>query len=170
MFITYNPDLRCFHLDNGHVSYIIRLAAGRYPLHLYWGRSVRRIGDDLLSRLCPYGDDNFSLHETPLDLLPQECPTFGGGDLREGMLHALHADGTSALDLRYVSHEILCGKRPLAGLPNLYAPAGAGRSGHLDRPRRIQRANQPVHGAAFAERDGGKRRGVRLRAVLQRQL
>lgn len=118
MPITFDESTRCFHLQNDRISYIIRLAAGRYPLHLYWGRRLRAVSDDLLSRLCAYTDEDFSLHETPLDLLPQECPTFGCGDMREGMLHVLHADGTHALDLQYVSHEIIDGKPALPGLPS----------------------------------------------------
>ena len=116
--ITYDVQTRCFHLSNDRVSYILRLGAGAYPLHLYWGRRVRAVRDDLLSRLTPYTDETFSLHETPLDLLPQECPVMGGADLREGMLAVRHADGTDALDLRYERHEILEGKPQLAGLPS----------------------------------------------------
>ena len=116
--ITYDVQTRCFHLSNDRVSYILRLGAGAYPLHLYWGRRVRAVRDDLLSRLTPYTDETFSLHETPLDLLPQECPVMGGADLREGMLAVRHADGTDALDLRYERHEILAGKPQLAGLPS----------------------------------------------------
>ena len=111
-------DGRCFHLYNDRISYIIRLAAGRYPLHLYWGRRVRRVGDDLLSRLSMYTDETFSLHEMPLDHLPQECPVFGMGDMREGMLHVLHADGAHALDLRYVRHSVMDGKPEIAGMPS----------------------------------------------------
>ena len=116
--IIYDAQTRCFHLSNDRVSYILRLGAGAYPLHLYWGRRVRAVRDDLLSRLTPYTDETFSLHETPLDLLPQECPVMGGADLREGMLAVRHADGTDALDLRYERHEILEGKPQLAGLPS----------------------------------------------------
>ena len=115
--IIFDAQTRCFHLANDRVSYIIRLAAGAYPLHLYWGRRVRAVRDDLLSRLTPYTDETFSLHETPLDLLPQECPAMGGADLREGMLAVRHADGTDALDLRYEGHEITEGKPQLEGLP-----------------------------------------------------
>ena len=117
MPIIFEESTRCFHLSNDRISYILRLAAGAYPLHLYWGRRVRTVSDDLLSRLCPYTDESFSLHETPLDLLPQECPVMGGGDLREGMLAVRHGDGTAALDLRYAGHTILDGKPALPGLP-----------------------------------------------------
>ena len=111
-------DGRRFHLHNDRVSYMIYLAAGRYPLHLYWGRRVRRIGDDLLSRLSGYTDETFSLHEIPLDRLPQECPVFGMGDLRMGLLHVQQADGAHALDLQYAGHRVVDGKPELEGMPS----------------------------------------------------
>ena len=98
MAITYDAQLRCFHLCNDRISYIIRLAGGRYPLHVYWGRCVRRVSDGLLARFTPmYTDEDFSLHGTPLDVLPQECPVCGAGDLREGMLDVRLAGAVVAL-------------------------------------------------------------------------
>ena len=117
MPITFEKGTGTFHLYNDHISYVIRLAAGSYPLHVYWGRRVHAVSEDVLARLTPYTYATFSLHETPLDRLPQECPVFGGADLREGMLHIRHADGTSALDLRYAGHRISQGKPKLEGLP-----------------------------------------------------
>ena len=118
MPIVFCEKTNVFHLFNDRVSYIIRLAAGKYPLHVYWGKRVGVIRDDVLSRLTNYTDDTFSLHELPLDVLPQECPTFGTGDLRPGMLHVRHADGTHALDLQVVSHRIQTEKPTLSGLPS----------------------------------------------------
>ena len=121
MAIFYDAALKCFHLHNDRISYIFRLAGGRYPLHVYWGKRVRRVSDDLLTRLSPfslYRDENFSLHETPLDLLPQECPTYGAGDMREGMIDVRHADGTCALDLQYAFHHVESGKPAIPGMPS----------------------------------------------------
>lgn len=120
MFITYDEGLRCFHLCNGSMSYIFRLTAGKYPLHVYWGPRVRRVSDDLLTRLSPYNytDETFRLDETPLDVLPQECPVFGGGDMREGMLDVIHADGTRMLDLQYAGYRVEEGKPALPGMPS----------------------------------------------------
>ena len=119
MAITYDAQLRCFHLCNDRISYIFRLAGGRYPLHVYWGRRVRRVSDDLLARFTPmYTDESFSLHGTPLDVLPQECPVCGAGDLREGMLDVRLADGTCALDLQYAAHRTQSGKPALPGMPS----------------------------------------------------
>ncbi|MBQ7486796.1 MAG: hypothetical protein IJT77_04845, partial [Clostridia bacterium] len=110
-------DQNQFHLKMKHTSYLFELAAGLYPVHLYFGTNVRTIKDHPLTRLTPYSDDRFSLNDHPLDSLPLECPTFGVYDLRPGMLHILHEDGTHALNLEYESHEIIAGKPPIPGMP-----------------------------------------------------
>ncbi len=120
MSILFDASCQCFHLSSQGMSYIIQMAAGRYPLHLYWGASVRHISDDLVTRLSIYTHDNFSLHETPLDRMPQEAPVFGCGDLREGMLHVRHASGTAALDLVFQKYEIRTGTCPKGGLPRAH--------------------------------------------------
>ena len=122
MAIMYDQSTKCFHLSNERISYVIRMAADKYPLHMYWGRRVRRISDTMVSRRMqdgyPQSDEAFSLHETPHDHLPQECPTFGVSDMREGMIHIIHEDGTHALDLQYESHRVISGKPELCGLPS----------------------------------------------------
>ena len=116
MPITF--DGKSFHLKNAGMSYIIRLAAGKYPLHQYWGLPVRKVSDDLMNRMTGYTDENFSLNQAPLDALPQECPVLGSGDMREGILQVDNADGTHMLDLRYTGYEIIPGKPELPGLPS----------------------------------------------------
>ena len=116
--ITFDQEKGIFHLTNGAVSYLISLGAGMYPLHLYWGKHLRAVEDDPIRRLAGRDPADFSLHETPLDRLPQECPVFGMGDMREGMLHVRQADGTTALDLRFEGWRIQDGKPVLEGLPS----------------------------------------------------
>ena len=118
MPILYSPENQVFHLQNDRISYIIRLVAGKYPIHQYWGKKVRAIHADVMERCCNQQEEGFTLHELPLDTLPQECPVFGCGDMRQGMLEVRQADGSSALDLCYDSHEILKGKPALKGLPS----------------------------------------------------
>ena len=142
MPIQFDAKQGLFHLTNGRVSYLIRLAGGLYPLHLYWGRALRRVGDDLAERLVPGGGGHpFSLHETPLDRLPQECPTWGMGDMREGMIHVRQEDGTTAMDLRYTGHEILSGKLGLPGLPSARGEGAETLILHLEDPENHMKAD-----------------------------
>ncbi|MBQ4553297.1 MAG: hypothetical protein IJA59_10150, partial [Clostridia bacterium] len=117
MSILFDPGTKCFHLSNSRISYIFRLAGGKYPMHVHWGRRVRALNDELVSRRTIWTEETFSLNETSLDFLPMECPTFAG-DLREGMIHVIHENGTSALLLEYESHQIIDGKPSLGALPS----------------------------------------------------
>lgn len=117
MAILFDQNAKTFHLTNGRVSYIFRLAGGKYPMHVHWGRSVRAVSDELIARRTIWTEETFSLNETVMDFLPMECPTFAG-DLREGMVHVIHESGMSALLLEYESHQIISGKPELPGLPS----------------------------------------------------
>lgn len=116
MPILFDESKKCFHLSNSRISYIFSLAGGKYPVHVHWGRRVRQVRDEVISRRTKWTEQSFSLHETAMDFLPMECPTFGG-DLREGMIHVIHENGMHALLLEYESHEIISGKPELKGLP-----------------------------------------------------
>ena len=116
MSILFDQSRMCFHLSNSRVSYIFRLAGGKYPVHVYWGRRVRELRDEVIARRTIWTEETFCLHETVMDFLPMECPTFGG-DLREGMIHVFHENGMHALLLEYESHEIISGKPQLKDLP-----------------------------------------------------
>ena len=117
MAILFDQHTNCFHLSNSRVSYIFRLAGGKYPVHVHWGRRVRTLSDELIERRTIWTEETFSLNETAMDFLPMECPTFAG-DLREGMIHVIHENGMSALLLEYESHQIISGKPSLGALPS----------------------------------------------------
>ena len=116
MSILFDPNKKSFHLSNNRISYIFSLAGGKYPVHLHWGRKLRTVTDEIVTRRTIWTEQTFSLNETSMDFLPMECPTFGG-DLREGMIHVIHENGMHALLLEYESHEIISGKPELKGLP-----------------------------------------------------
>ena len=117
MSILFDQNTQVFHLSNDRVSYIFRLAGGKYPMHVHWGRRVRTLNDELIARRTIWTEETFSLNETSMDFLPMECPTFAG-DLREGMIHVIHENGMSALLLEYESHQVVSGKPELSGLPS----------------------------------------------------
>ena len=74
MSITYDQNQQVFHLSNDRISYIFRLAGGKYPVHVHWGRRVRRVTDRMIERRTIWTDETFSLNETAFDFLPMECP------------------------------------------------------------------------------------------------
>lgn len=107
-----------FHLRNDRISYVFLVMPENALAHIYFGRRLRRIDPDQVLRSAGSGDTyNFTVQQCGLDRLPQEYPSFGLGDQREGALRVENADGTSAVDLRFVSALIEEGKPALEGLP-----------------------------------------------------
>lgn len=109
---------RLIHLRNERVSYIIYLLEGGVPMHLYFGARVEAMNPATFLRKYELAaDGSFSLQGCALDHTPQEYPSFGLGEMREGALTVRRADGTRRADLRFVSAAIEDGKPGLPGLP-----------------------------------------------------
>lgn len=109
---------RLIHLRNERISYVMYLLEGGIPMHLYFGRRVERFNPaTVLRRNTVAEDGSFSVQNCALDHIPQEYPSFGLGEMREGALTVTRADGTRTCDLRFVSAAVEDGKPALAGLP-----------------------------------------------------
>ena len=114
--ITHHENL--WNLQGAGIGYQLALLPGGIAAHLYAGAPLQDVNiDNVLRRSGIPSAADFSVQECTLGRLPQEYPSFGLGDLREGALTAIAPDGTSAVDLRYVSAEVLPGKPALEGLP-----------------------------------------------------
>ncbi|KGE19297.1 alpha-galactosidase [Paenibacillus wynnii] len=111
MGITVQEDKGLFHLQSKGMSYIIQLING-YPVHVYWGKSLRNDGN--LDGMLNQGG------HTGLDRLPQEYPQYGSGDFRNPAYQARLDDGTRVTELRYSSYQVIAGKPSLEGLPSVY--------------------------------------------------
>ena len=107
-----------WHLRNDRVSYALAVLPGGIAAHLYFGPRLNGLNlANLLRHSYIPADDSFSVQECSLDRLPQEYPSFGLGDLREGALTVTGPDGTCAVDLRVVDAKVEDGKPTLEGLP-----------------------------------------------------
>ena len=116
MAIEWDGSARQLHLQNGQVSYVLRvledgsLGLLHFGAPLAAGRSYRHLGRSGFAGFSNRLDDPIAL----------DYPTAGGGDYRMPALVIQQADGTSVLALRYVSHRIVPGKAGIAGLPSTY--------------------------------------------------
>ena len=126
MAIQYNEDKRLFTLTTDHSMYQMKVGSYGYLLHLYYGRPIGRTdasyriqGYDRGFSGNPYDADNDRTFS--LDTLPREYPCFGNGDYRTEALKVRNSDGSTAADLRYVSHKIYQGKYKIPWLPAVYA-------------------------------------------------
>ncbi len=107
-----------YHLRNEWISYVLMEMPGGTLAHLYFGARLEGLNAaNLLRRANIPADGSFSVQECALDRLPQEYPSFGLGDMRDGALEVEGRDGSWAVDLRVEKVEIMDGKPALEGLP-----------------------------------------------------
>lgn len=106
------------HIRNAYVSYAIYLLEGGIPMHLYFGARVESVNPKAVLRHYDLPTDgHFSMQGCSLDHTPQEYPSFGLGEMREGAFTVRRHDGTRSADLRVVEVDWVDGKPALAGLP-----------------------------------------------------
>jgi len=114
-----------FHLKAGDASYVFSSFRG-FLVQLYCGPAVH--DDDLEYLLVKL----WHTSQTPLtgeapedwfscDIAPFEYPSNGCGDFRPSAISVRLANGTTATDLRYVSHEIVKGKPKIDTQPAVFA-------------------------------------------------
>lgn len=126
MAVLFDGKTNIIQLDTLHTSYQMKVDEYGVVLHTYYGKKVplcdMSYGIDYTDRgFCgnPYELERDKTYS--MDCLPQEMSGFGTGDYRSDSIRVKYADGTRAISLRYVSHEITDGKYSLPGLPALYA-------------------------------------------------
>jgi alpha-galactosidase len=108
MPITWSPDTRELHLDNGRISYLMRVHDNGTLGHLHFGAAVEPGRPH--AHLEPSGFAGFTNRIG--EPVPLEYPTTGSGDYRIPALTVELADGSTVLDLAYREHRILPGKPP----------------------------------------------------------
>ncbi len=121
--IAYNAEKRIFKLDTSDSSYIFGVGEGDILVHYYYGRQLGEDTVEYLTRRCympgveakpawnPGG--RFTMSSALL-----EFPGFGLGDYRPEAIRIKDAGGHVTTDIRYVSHTIYGGKKPIAGIPS----------------------------------------------------
>ena len=105
MAIQIDAEKKIFTLETDHTMYQMQADAYGVLRHLWYGAKT---GCDM-SYLQDYPDVGFSGN------------IYAAGNDRTYSLAAVHADGSSALDLRYYSHTVKPGKYGIEGLPAVYA-------------------------------------------------
>ena len=127
MSICIDNATRTFTLHTQNTTYQMRVDEYGYLLHLYYGTHSEGTMDYLPTYAdrsgcctCPH---DVATRTYSLDVLPQEFPFQGNGDLRSTLFVVRDGQGTFGCDLRYAHHEVRPGKYALAGLPAAYANA-----------------------------------------------
>ncbi|MBQ8162295.1 MAG: alpha-galactosidase, partial [Clostridia bacterium] len=121
--ILVTPQL--IHLRNDRISYCLGILEGGYVAHLYFGPRLAAFSPaSVLRRFGLREDMQFSPNNCALNHVPQEYPSFGLGDMKEGAFAVQRCDGTESCDLRFEGAEVLPGKPALPGLPASFAGEG----------------------------------------------
>ncbi|NCB91723.1 MAG: alpha-galactosidase [Clostridia bacterium] len=125
MAILFDEKKKLFTLSTRNTTYQMKVDMFGVLNHIYYGEKV---GQEDMSYLLDYRDSGFSgnlyeaenQREYSLDTRPQEYSTNGVGDYRINSVSVINPDGTDAVDMRYVSYEIVKGKYSIPGMPALY--------------------------------------------------
>lgn len=123
--ITFYPNTKTFKLDTSESSYIFKITGAGYLRHIWYGHFLREHELDRLT-VRDGRDSSVPGSSDPdpwfsADTAAMEYPTFGAGDFRISALEVKNPAGNSVTDMRYVSHEIYAGKRPIPGMPSTFA-------------------------------------------------
>ena len=128
MNIAFAENTSSFRIDTKQTTYIIGLADGTRPGHVYYGRKLPEGCPDtaLIAEALRLGE----MYETPatkpgekvnfLDSFPSEFPCGGIGDYRESAVELTDRNGFTACEFHYESYEISSDKPALPGLPQTF--------------------------------------------------
>ena len=108
MSISYIAKKKLFTIHTVHSTWQMKVGRYGHLLHVYYGKRTEDTDLSYLIRemdrgFCGYPYEARDDRGYSLDTLPQEYPCFGAGDYRTACLHVIHADGSQAAELRYVS-------------------------------------------------------------------
>lgn len=125
MSINVNEKERYFSIMTQNTEYQIKADVFGILKHMWYGEKTGRDMEYLLE----YPDVGFSgaIYDADndrtysLDTMPLEYPCGGVGDFRVPAVEVTHADGSTALDLRYKEYCVKDGKYDIPGLPAVHA-------------------------------------------------
>ena len=124
MSIYFEEKSRTFHLNNGMISYIIKVLRNDHLGQLYFGKAVDHRED--FDYLVEIVQRSMTIYAYPGDMkfaiehLKQEYPAYGSGDYRQPAVRVIQKNGSAVTDFIYESHRVIDGKPKLEGLPATY--------------------------------------------------
>ena len=126
-----------FYLETKASSYIFTVYDEKYLVHLHYGKRIGTVGQmERIVDLDPrpgfmadntayFGMDGSRAEQVVCaEVLPQEYPCYGHGDLRSPAFHAQYKDGNRITEFHYAGYRVFEGKKALKGLPATYAEPG----------------------------------------------
>ena len=104
------------------MSYCIKISKFNDLMHIYWGKRINfnDLEFQYIERTSPTVYEDTLNPDYSLEAIPLEYPFYGTSDLREPAMIAELSDGSSVIELRYISHKIYNKKPKIYGLPAIY--------------------------------------------------
>lgn len=118
-----------FILNTAHTTYAFGVMETGQLEHYYYGSRIDVADTKALKEKHAFAPGNTIAYDSEhseftLEEVCLEMSAYGKGDIREPMIEAVCADGSTTLDFVYEGFEVAKGKEPFATLPGSYDASG----------------------------------------------
>lgn len=124
MSILFFEDQKIVHIKNTSVSYVMEVVDGKYLVHRYFGkviRKYRRCGEPHYFKRGYNTEHECSISNVSFDDFPFEYPTRGHGDFRIPAFAIAQESGIVFSELSFKSWRVLEGKPEIPKIPSTFA-------------------------------------------------
>ena len=115
------------HISNSKISYVMEVIDGKYLIHRYFGKTIRKYrgtGIPLYFKRGYNTSHRCSVENVSFDDFPFEYPVRDSGDYRIPAISGVTESGIRHADFRFEEWRVLPDKPSLPGLPSIIAKEG----------------------------------------------
>lgn len=115
------------HISNSKISYVMEVIDGKYLIHRYFGKTIRKYrgtGIPLYFKRGYNTSHRCSVENVSFDDFPFEYPVRDSGDYRIPAISVVTESGIRHADFRFEEWRVLPDKPSLPGLPSIMAKEG----------------------------------------------
>lgn len=115
------------HISNSKISYVMEVVDGKYLIHRYFGKTIRKYrgtGTPLYFKRGYNTSHDCSVENVSFDDFPFEYPVRDNGDYRIPAISFVTESGIRHADFRFDNWRVLSAKPSLPGLPGIRVKEG----------------------------------------------
>lgn len=124
MSIIFEGNNNIVHIKNKSISYIMEVIDGKYLVHRYFGKSIRKYrgaGAPLYFKRSYNTEHISSIEHISFDDVPFEYPVRGRGDYRIPALSVIQETGIDCIEPLFKEWKVLDKKPEINGLPSTFS-------------------------------------------------
>ena len=124
MSILFSEDQKFVHIKNAAISYVMEIVDGKYLVHRYFGKTIRKYrgcGENHYFKRGYNTEHDCSIPNVSFDDFPFEYPIRGHGDFRIPAFAVTQESGIDFSELLFKSWRALDGKPEIPNLPATFA-------------------------------------------------